>query len=116
MAPSGCIVKNAHTLLIRHLVIANVQVARIEHRSVQVQNLLAAIGPLQLTKVLLSQIDQLLVLYGSRPDNHHILSKVHSLVVLHNHLPIDPVDILDFAENGQAHHVLSVHVEVHVLH
>ena len=53
MLPSGCIIEDAQALLIRHLVIAYVQVTWIENGRVQVEDVDTAIISLELTKVLL---------------------------------------------------------------
>ena len=49
-------------------------------------------------------------------DDHHIFAEVHPLVILNNHLTIDPTNVFNLSENWQAHHVVSVHVEVNVFH
>lgn len=67
-------------------------------------------------EVLLHKIDQLLVIDGTRAHNDYILTEVASLVEVSHHLPVDLADVVDIPENGLAHHVVSVHVEVDVFH
>lgn len=116
MAPAWRIVEHTQTLLVGHLLVTYVQESWIENGRVQVENVLPAISPLQLSKVLLSQIHQLLVLNGASTNDYHVLTKVHAFVVLYDHLPIDSVDVLYFSEDGQAHHVFPVDIEVDVFH
>lgn len=116
MSPSRRLVEHAETLLVHHVVVAHVQVAGVEDRRVEIEYLLPAVGPLQLAKMLLGQVDELVVLNGPRADDDHVLAKVHPLMVVDNHLPVDLVDVVDLAEDRQAHHVVPVDVEVHVFH
>ena len=116
MTPSRSIIEDAQTLLLIHLIIAYIQESWIENWRVHIEDWDATICSLELAKMLLGQVNKLLMLYGACSDNHHVFSEVHSLMILDNHLPVDPADVFNFAEDWQAHHVIPVDVEVHVLH
>lgn len=66
--------------------------------------------------MLLGQIDELLMVDVSCSDNVHVFSVVHSLMEVHDHFARYLVDVVDFSQNRQAHHVALVHVEVDLLH
>ena len=99
MSPAGCIIKDAQTLLIWHLIVANIEITWIENGRVEVEDVYATICSLELSKMLLSKINQLLVLNGTSTDYHHVFAEVHPLVIFDNHLSIDPPDVFNLSEN-----------------
>lgn len=94
----------------------DVQEARVEFRRIEVEDLLAAVGSLQFSEVLLRKIHNHLVLHVSRRYDYHIFAVVHPLVEADDHVPGNLVDVVDLPENRQAHHVVPVHVEVNIFH
>jgi hypothetical protein len=116
MVPPWGIVEHAEALLLHHLIVADVEVPGVENGGVEVEDLLPAVGSLELAEVLLGEVDELLVLDGACADDDHVLAEVHTLVVVNDHLAGDLSDVLDLAEDGQAHHVVAIHVEVDVFH
>ena len=99
-----------------HHVISNVEQPRVENGSVKVENLLSSVIPLQLAKVLLTEVHQLLMLNISSANNNQILSVIHPLVEINNHIPGYLINILNNAKNWQAHHMISINIKVYILH
>ena len=66
--------------------------------------------------MLLDQIDQLVVADGTGTHDDDILAEIVSLMVVNNHITRDLTDIVNVAEDGLSHHVLSEDVIVDVLH
>ena len=66
--------------------------------------------------MLLDQVDKLVVSDGARTHDDDILAEIISLVVIDNHIARDLTDVVDVAENGLSHHVLSEDVKVDVFH
>lgn len=71
---------------------------------------------LQLAKVLLSQVYDLVMLDAAGRTNNHILSEVHPLVVVDNHVASDFVNVIYLAKDRQAHFVVTPDIEVDLLH
>lgn len=71
---------------------------------------------LQFAKVLLSQVYDLLMLDAARRTNDHVLSKIHPLVIVNNHVASDLVYVIYLAKDRQAHLVVPPDVEVDLLH
>jgi hypothetical protein len=66
--------------------------------------------------MLLSQITKLIVIDVACANHDHIFGKVHTLMVIHDHVPVNFVDVINFPEDREAHHVLPVNVVVNVFH
>ena len=66
--------------------------------------------------MLLDQVDKLVVSDGACTHDDDILAEIISLVVVDNHIARDLTDVVDVAENGLSHHVLSEDVKVDVFH
>mmetsp|Transcript_1904 Transcript_1904/g.2747 ORF Transcript_1904/g.2747 Transcript_1904/m.2747 type:complete len:235 (-) Transcript_1904:419-1123(-) len=112
--PAGCVVENADGR-IHHLVIADHEQARVEHRLVQIVHRQVRLAR-QRAEVLLNQVDELLVIDGTGADNDDILAEVVALVEVSDHLAVDLANVVNVTENGLAHHVIAIDVEVDVFH
>ena len=66
--------------------------------------------------MLLNQVYELLVLHSTRANDNNVLSEVVPPVEVNDHLSVDLSDVVDVSEDWLAHHVLSVDVEVDILH
>jgi hypothetical protein len=66
--------------------------------------------------MLLHQINKLLMVDCSSTDYNNIFSKVVSTMEINNHLSVDLPYVIDITQNWLPHHMLSVNVEVNILH
>ncbi len=66
--------------------------------------------------MLLSQVNQLLVLNFACANYYHILSKVVSSVKINNHITIYRADVVNIPENRLPHHMLPIDVVIYILH
>ena len=66
--------------------------------------------------MLFDKVDELVVVDSTGTHDHHILTKIVSLVVLNNHVARDLADVINVAKDRLSHHVLAVYVVVNVFH
>jgi hypothetical protein len=66
--------------------------------------------------VLLSEVDQLLVVHGASADDDHVVSEVVGSLEVGDMFTCKLADVVNVTEDWLAHHVLSVDVIVDVLH
>jgi len=66
--------------------------------------------------MLFRKVNQHLVLYIPCSNNNHIFAKVHSLVILDDHVSGNFIDVVNFSKNRKPHHVVSINIEVHIFH
>ena len=52
----------------------------------------------------------------SSPDNNQILSVIHPVVKLHNHISRYLINVFNNTKNRQPHHMVSVNIKVDILH
>jgi len=99
-----------------HHVISNIEQTRVENGSVKIENLLSSVISLQLAKVLLTEVHQLLMLNVSSPNNNQVLAIIHPLMEINNHIPGYLINVFNNPKNWQAHHMISINIEVNILH
>ena len=112
--PRWCIVENTDRG-VEHLIVSDHEQSGVEDGLLHVEHGLGS-GAGQRREVLLYQIDELLVSDGACTHDDHIFAEIVSLMVVDNHVTRDLTDIINVAENGLSHHVLSEDVIVDVLH
>ena len=66
--------------------------------------------------MLLNQIDKLLMVDCSSSHDDDILTEVVSVVEVCHHVAIYLSNVVNVTEDGLAHHVVSVNIEVDILH
>ena len=66
--------------------------------------------------MLFDQVNKLVVSDGTCTDDDDIFAEIVSLVIVDNHVARDLTDVVDVAENGLSHHVVSKDVKVDVFH
>jgi|LauGreDrversion4_2_1035121.scaffolds.fasta_scaffold306288_2 hypothetical protein len=67
-------------------------------------------------KVLLSQVNKLLMTNTAGAYNDDILAKVVRLVKINDLITFYLIDVIDISKDGLSHHVFSVNIIVNVLH
>lgn len=114
VGPARCIVKDSDAR-VDHLVVADHQKARVENCLFKAIDRFGVLS-LQVTKMLLAEVNQHLMLNFTGAHNHDVLAEVVGLVEVDHHVARDALDVIDVAQNWLAHHVLSENVVVHILH
>ena len=67
-------------------------------------------------KVLLCQVNELLMTDSTSAYDDDILAKVVRLVKINDLITFYLIDVIDISKDGLSHHVFSVNIIVNVLH
>ena len=67
-------------------------------------------------KVLLHQVDQLLMGDSAGTADHDILTEIVALMEVSDHLSVNFTDVVDVSEDGLSHHMIPVDIEVDIFH
>lgn len=98
-----------------HLVIANHEQAWIVDSLLHIVHRQSGMAR-QAGKVLLDEVNELLVFNGARAYDDDVLAKERALVEVCDHVASDVANVIDVAKNRLSHHVIPEHVEVNVFH
>ena len=66
--------------------------------------------------MLLNEINELLVVYGTRANHDHVLTVVVASVEINDHVSVDLANVVNVAQNWLTHHVFAIDVVVHIFH
>ena len=114
MLPRGCIIEDTN-VRVDHLIISDKEECWDENGSVQVLLRFSCLSR-HCVEMLLSQVNQLLMINVSRTDDHDILSEVVGSMEVNYHVSLNLIDVVDVSQDGLAHHMFSIDVIVDVLH
>lgn len=66
--------------------------------------------------MLVDKVHQLLVVNVAGSHNDHVFAKVIALMEVDDHFAVDLTNVVNVTKDGLSHHVLTIDVEVDVLH
>mmetsp|Transcript_84400 Transcript_84400/g.116642 ORF Transcript_84400/g.116642 Transcript_84400/m.116642 type:complete len:304 (-) Transcript_84400:533-1444(-) len=74
------------------------------------------VGSWESREVLLTQVNKLLMVYGTSTDNDHVFTIVIGVAEIHNHFTVDLSNVVNITKNRLTHHMFSINVIVNVFH
>ena len=114
MLPRWCVVEHSDGG-VEHLIVSDHEETWVEDGLFSVEHGLRCRSG-QAREVLLYQVNELVMADGACAYDDHILSEVVASMEVHYHIACDLANVVDVAEDGLAHHVLTKDIEVDILH